>query len=322
MHRRLPALVAALLAAAVPAVALGAGWTPAVSPGTATQGQATTFTVTATNNAAQPIGCLEVDLPASFVILSLGNPTSNSVGVWDSNRVGNIVVVDVAGGGFNLEIDQWVRFTITASPTAAGSFAWANRAYTSDQATPRCKGGNPNPGPPLQITVTPTATPTPAPTSAPTATPTGTTTPTPSPTQVQNATPTPESTPGAARTASPDPQSTSTAGAASSSPQESESARPSLPPPGESGSGGNTLRLAQSGDSDGGLLQDLGAGLDMLALLDGPLVWVVPGAAVLGPGLLVILFVALQAIGALAWIPAVRHLGGDDQRRRPTSRPA
>ncbi|MDP9467690.1 MAG: hypothetical protein M3P32_02960 [Chloroflexota bacterium] len=60
----------------------------------------------------------------------------------------------------------------------------------------------------------------------------------------------------------------------------------------------------------------------MLALLDGPLVWVVPGAAVLGPGLLVILFVALQAIGALAWIPAVRHLGGDDQRRRPTSRPA
>ena len=57
--------------------------------------------------------------------------------------------------------------------------------------------------------------------------------------------------------------------------------------------------------------------MDVLAMLDGPFVWFVPGAAVGIPGLLVLLFVALQALGALAWIPAVRRLGGDDDRRRP-----
>jgi membrane protein implicated in regulation of membrane protease activity len=59
----------------------------------------------------------------------------------------------------------------------------------------------------------------------------------------------------------------------------------------------------------------------MLALLDGPLVWFVPGAAVAVPGLLVVLFIALQAIGALAWVPAVRRMSGDpvpiQRRRRP-----
>lgn len=321
MRRRLAALVAATLAAAVPALAFGAGWTPVVNPGNATQGQAMTFSVTATNNAPQQLGCLEVDLPTSFVILSLGNPTSNSGGVWAPTAMGNTVVVDVDSGGGSLANGEWVTFTITARPTAAGSFTWANRAYPADQATPYCQG-TPNAGPPLQITVAPAATPSPAPTVAPTATPTGTTAPTPSATPVQNVTPTPAPTPGAGQTGTPDPRATATPRQASSSPEGSESARPAVPSPGESAGGGNALRLASSGDSGDGFTDDLGAGLDMLTLLDGPLMWVVPGAAVLGPGLLVILFVALQALGALAWIPAVRHFGGEDRRRQPTGRPA
>ena len=61
--------------------------------------------------------------------------------------------------------------------------------------------------------------------------------------------------------------------------------------------------------------------LIVAALLDGPLVWFVPGAAVGVPGLLVLLFIALQAAGAMAWVPAVRRMSGDSapsqRRRRP-----
>ena len=62
-------------------------------------------------------------------------------------------------------------------------------------------------------------------------------------------------------------------------------------------------------------------GTEVFALLDGPLVWFVPGAAVGVPGLLVLLFIALQAAGAMAWVPAVRRMSGDSapsqRRRRP-----
>jgi hypothetical protein len=51
-------------------------------------------------------------------------------------------------------------------------------------------------------------------------------------------------------------------------------------------------------------------------MINGPFTWFVPGAAVGVPGLLVILFAALQALGVLAWIPAVRRMGDDDDRRR------
>jgi hypothetical protein len=56
-----------------------------------------------------------------------------------------------------------------------------------------------------------------------------------------------------------------------------------------------------------------------LAVLDGFDTWSVPAAVVGVPGLLVVLWVALQTAGALAWIPAVRRMGGDrepaDSRR-------
>jgi len=44
--------------------------------------------------------------------------------------------------------------------------------------------------------------------------------------------------------------------------------------------------------------------------------WFIPAAVVAGPGLLVILAIALQLLGALAWLPAVRrYLGGAGSRR-------
>ncbi|MBI2777976.1 MAG: hypothetical protein HYX57_12050 [Chloroflexi bacterium] len=85
--------------------------------------------------------------------------------------------------------------------------------------------------------------------------------------------------------------------------------------------------MAPLGGDDGGVTNGLGVGVDVLTLLDSPFEWVVPGAAVGVPGLLVILFVGLQAVGALAWIPAVRRMGDDDdagrrRRQRARRRPA
>lgn len=48
--------------------------------------------------------------------------------------------------------------------------------------------------------------------------------------------------------------------------------------------------------------------------MDGLGVWAIPGAVLGGPGLLVILWVAIQAGVAAAWIPAVRVMRGRDGR--------
>jgi hypothetical protein len=57
---------------------------------------------------------------------------------------------------------------------------------------------------------------------------------------------------------------------------------------------------------------ELGAlGLDMLAAAP---VWVVPVATIGGPGLIVLVWVALQAAGASIWIPSARRLRGEENR--------
>jgi hypothetical protein len=62
---------------------------------------------------------------------------------------------------------------------------------------------------------------------------------------------------------------------------------------------------------------DLGVG--SVGILAGLEVWAVPAATIAGPGLLVLLWVALQTLGALVWVPAARRLRGDGRsqvRRR------
>lgn len=72
--------------------------------------------------------------------------------------------------------------------------------------------------------------------------------------------------------------------------------------------------MAPFDDGASGGSDDFGMGFDVLALLSGPFTWFVPGAAVGVPGLLVIIFVGLQALGVMAWIPAVRRMGDADDR--------
>jgi hypothetical protein len=78
-------------------------------------------------------------------------------------------------------------------------------------------------------------------------------------------------------------------------------------------------RIAELGGAGSGLV---GLGSEVLALLDDPFLWFVPGAVVGVPGLLVLLWIALQMVGALAWVPAVRRMSGEPvaagrRRRRP-----
>ncbi|MDQ2689957.1 MAG: hypothetical protein M3Y29_06760, partial [Chloroflexota bacterium] len=48
------------------------------------------------------------------------------------------------------------------------------------------------------------------------------------------------------------------------------------------------------------------------ALLASVSLYAVPAAAIAVPGVIILVWVALQTVGALAWIPAVRRLRGRD----------
>jgi hypothetical protein len=332
VRRWLMGLATALLlvpASVLPALAVQVfAWTLVVSPMAVLQGQSTTFSLTATNlDTVSQLGCLQVDLQTSFAIVSLGTPVASDGEVWVSSRSGNSVVVNSTTGPGRLLTGESVTFPITARPTAAGTFLWNNHAHASQNCL-----GTELTGVPVSITVVPAPTPNPTPTLPPTPGPTAT--PTPAPTPRGSQTPAPSSTSSSPPAATPtssgsvppaDVSPTPRPGDPSSTPAASGSVRPSAlapaPSPGGAGTGGaDELRVAPLDDSADGAIEDLG-GLDLLALLDGPFVWFVPTAAVGVPGLLVIAWVALQAIGALAWIPAVRRMAGDDRRHR-RSRPA
>ena len=351
-RRSLAALLAAALAGAVPAVAsaLALQWALVGVPLTATANQSTTFTLTATNLLMlNDLGCIEVDLPASFVIESLGVPSASNNDPWVSGAFGNAVIVRSLSGGGRLALLESVQFTIRAHATVAGAFLWQNHAHRQQDCSTADVAGVPlavtvlpailpTPTPTPTPTATPTPTPTPTATPAPTATPrpTGTPAPTPTPSPIlplpsfglplptllptasPTATPDPGATPDPAAT--PDPTSRSSATPEpSSSPAASDGsgATGAGPSPGGGGGAGSgdapALLVARGADQAG---DDAGVGVELLGLLDADFVWLVPGASVAVPGLLVILWVVLQAMGALAWIPAVRRMADESGGRR------
>ncbi len=78
-------------------------WTLVASPLTAVANQSTAFTFTATNlDPLQVLGCLEVNLPGSFLIQGTGTPTADNGDIWVST---------VSGA-------RWLPST---APTAAGA---------------------------------------------------------------------------------------------------------------------------------------------------------------------------------------------------------
>jgi len=309
-------------------------WTLVASPLVATTGTATTFTLTATNTLSGRIRCLWVDVPSNFTVAGsqvVGSTGGNS---WTSSVSGNRVTVWTTSGGDELHALDNVQFTIRATALSTGSLAWTARAF-ADQG---CTGQTALVGvPPVVVVTGPTLTPTPVPTPKPTPVPTARPTLAPTPLQVPNETPrivlppvivppvvVPPIVPPATDEPTPSPSSSDRGIAETPAPSRGASAAPSqagLPAPGGQVDGPVALATQQpSADEpsairpavglgdDGGVQLDIGA-VDVMASVQA---YAVPAAAIAVPGIILLIWLGLQTIGALAWIPAVRRLRGRD----------
>lgn len=296
-------------------------WTLTATPLVATAGQSTTFHMLAANVLGPPAGCVNVEIPSSFVIQAAGNVVASDGSMWVAAVVGTWVEVTSVSGIDHLDPLETVSFDIQLLPTQAGTWNWNNHVHVPQQCTGPAYNGLP-----VTVVVAPAILPTPVPTLPPLPIPIPTVIPTPVPTPVPTLVatlpplPTPIPTLPPLPTPRPDPTATATPAPTatprpSPTPQPVAAAGPSAPTDGAASVG----RIAELSGADTGLI---GLGTDVLALLDAPLVWFVPGAVVGVPGLLVLLWIALQAVGALAWIPAVRRMSGEPlaarrRRRRP-----
>lgn len=336
----------AAAAAVAAAVALAAGhagiapgaaraesalWTMVASPLGVTTGVATTFTLTATNDdplaslvSANEIGCVIVDVPANFLVGGAAASGSSAGDSWSAGVVGQRVKVRAGSGGDRLQTLDWVRFTIQATAMSSGSLAWTARAYRDHG----CGGTGSALGlPPIVVVTGPTITPSPVPT--PTPKPSPTLSPTPSPTGPLPSLPLPSVLPSVGPTSSPLP-SLGPRATPRPSPDDTATPRPSgdlgiggeAPSPTETPdptSGGAGPQPPAGGDPDpapatpsGPEIRfedvELDLGSQGLGKLGGIEVWAVPAAAIGTPGLLVLVWVLLQSIGAALWIPAARRL--------------
>ena len=196
-------------------------------------------------------------------------------------------------------------------------------------------------------TPTPTPTPTPSPTPKPTSTPTPRPTPTPTPTPILPlpSVPLPSlpipipSLPLPEPSNEPPPPEPSGNGSSSPQPTTAPDGPVSVAPPGPGGSsapsntgpGGSS---APSSTDAGGAPQPGSVGPQAPGAVDiaprivfdearlelgtgglgvfADIFWTVPAATLGVPGILLIIWVGLQTVGALAWIPAVRRLRGDE----------
>ena len=229
-----------------------------------------------------------------------------------------------------------VSFTIHATALSAGSLAWAANAFARSD----CAGAGSLLGvPPIVVVtgppVTPTPSATPSPTPVPTPVPTAVPTPVPTPIPSVPVVLPPPSTPGPTVLASASlppsvigtpPAIASPGRTASAVPARTAAATPSpratvspAPVPGGPvfGSGGPsrpTPDLARRGQFQvgGAPSGPVDISVDGLGISLGLATWAVPAATLGLPGLLVLLWVAAQAVGALAWIPAVRRLRGEE----------
>lgn len=277
-------------------VAAASIWTLTLAPLTGVAGTPQLFTLTATNVAGPPAGCFSVEPPASFVIQSAGVLATSTGSSWQAEIDGTHVDVTAPSGADLLGPGSWVRFSVQLLPTQAGMWPWSSWMYTSNQCS-----GTTNAGVPAAVVVAPAPVPMPIPTPAPTPVPT----PTPA---LQTPVPSPSPWPSPGESTPP-----------SEAPSGTDSPRP--------GSGGvpSTSGKRPAGglaslDTGGAAWVQLGA--EAMGHLGGELIWLVPGAAVGVPGLLVLLFLALQAAGALAWIPAVRRMGDPTHSNRSGMRRA
>ncbi len=343
------AALALVLGTAVPARA-AVLWTLTASPLTVNAGVQTTFRLRASLTLLGEIRCVEVGVPSNFLVTGSAVTGSNAGNSWVSQVVGNDVFVRTTSGGDRLENPgHYVEFTITATAWTAGSLAWASHTHDREDCTgPESLLSVP----PIVLVLgsaapTPTPVPTVAPTPAPTATPRPTALPSLLPTLPPitlpslppiTILPTPRPSSPVVTAEPSGPASPAPTPSGRTSPDAEATAPPSATPvphgdpsstapdatPGEAGVGPADPPSGGGGTPAGRILAEppstgrsgepapVPIALGALGLLGSIDIWIVPGLLLGVPGLLVVAFVVLQAVGALAWIPAIRRLRGDD----------
>jgi len=310
---------------------------------------AATVTITITN--AIPVARPDAYSTPSRTTLVVGAP-----GVLgnDTDGDGDALVAEMVGGGISgsLDLDPNGGFryspgggfsgTATFSYRVWDGLAWS--ASTTVTLTVAAPTPTPAPTPSPAPTTTPAPTPTPiVPLPTPSASlplpslplpslplPTLPTSPRPSSPQASStasATASPRTSPG--QTASPTRSATAAPGQSGDAEPTTSASDGSAPSAGPGGSGGPAAPSsggstgAGSGDPEARFpsiafderrLDLAGASVGLFGRIE---IWAVPAATIALPGLLVLIWVAFQAGGAIAWMPAVRRLQGkDDPRRR------
>lgn len=311
-----------------PSLAVSLEWSLRATPLSATAGSSTTFQLTATNTTVLgELGCIRLDVTSSFVAEGASIVSVSNGRPWSTGIAGSVVTIQSTTGGGRLTFLGSVTFTVRATPLSAGMLSWSATAYRSQGCS-----GSPIPGiNTVSILVAPAPpTPTPGPTPPPSATPTPPP-PTPSPTPFPPGTTPPGGQPSPLPTAAPAGNAASSAGSAPIAAGSGGPGQPSggQPSPGGAGVSAGAPIAGDAGAPTGaagsgallsvGLPSSSGGSLDLGALGIGASLglWSVPAAAIGGPGLLVLLWVALQALGGLAWLPGTRWMLGEERRRRP-----
>jgi uncharacterized membrane protein YgcG len=325
---------AAAIASASPTDA-ATPWSITATPLTLTAGVATNVTLKVIPN-GRNIDCVTISMPANFSAISASVGTLPGASWTGSIGTGTPTVVTFyTTNSTNRLKTNTGTFVIRVIASMALLSTWNAKAFQDSQPCSSSQGAPQAALPPFVIL--PGVLPTPTPTTAPTPTPTPSARPSPtpaspSPSRSPSPTPVPTATlpgttarptAGVSPRPSPDP-SASDSSAPSRSPSPSDTASPGVGGGGvgQVGSGGSTgggstgggtqlqVQPLQAGDTV--QLRDFGA-LSTTALV----AWLVPGALLTLPSLLIVLIVLAQAGFASAFVPVTRRvLGGGSRRRR------
>lgn len=354
MRRGILLALALIVAAVGPGVVLAAPlWLVSANPTVLAVGTTTAIRLTVTNigddGGGSEIACVRIQTTAGFTIASAGivsvyGQTSGAAyDDWETVWTGGSVVTfktpseDFPLIGSTPPTHEAVFF-IKGTVPVVGAMLWAARAAQNagDSGSTSCGSSNFLPATLTFVVApaTPTPTPKPTPTATPTPPPTPTLTPSPTPT-LPPASPGPTRPPGATPTPGPTPPGSSAPSSspdAGASPAIGPSASPNATTPGvtpappvpSDGSGGSSGDgISLGGDADGGSgvepVEGIGgAAIAALGVLPGGvLAWAYPALVISVPGILLLLAIGAQAIGALAWLPLVRRRLGGFGLRRP-----
>jgi hypothetical protein len=296
------------------------------------------------------IGCVQLAIPSVFSVGVVSVTSEPPGSTWTDTTAagagGSTVVrlhaTNVAGVLLGGPQGDMLGFTVRVTGSTQGMTIWRADVFRKINCTNDMRL-------PLDITLTvsanpkstPTPTPTQAPTPKPTPTPRSTPMPTPRPTPTPpvdppaTPTPTPPETPAPGTTASPTatvtPADTGPLGTAEpgSSEQPTASATPLAVEPRPTprdGPGAGPVAVGGGGDPPGAAFTFDALGSDAAATESGMFSdsfaqftalfgrafdWAIPGLVLSIPGMLLVLAILAQTVGALAWLPLVRRrIGG------------